>query len=208
MFKRLWEWFSSHALWDAAKWLWGTGGAVVTFAAQYISGWVRGHQDIAGLLITAGVVVFFGVVSIIVGRTKAPIQAVSAAGTIPSKPMTRVEATVLKQLLVRWAAYGDVYEHLDYDNRNNTLTRLPFNESSWPAFDQPWSYTNVRLYVMYEDVSRDAKDTDDMLKAFGWSDEVSIPRTDKSTVMVDIVRDIREFTRQLEVIKQRQAWPQ
>jgi hypothetical protein len=87
MLKRLLDWFVSHALWDAAKWLWGTGGAAMSLLVQYISGWARGHQDVAGLLVMAGVVVFFGVVALIVHRHP-------AGGMAPGQPAATVDPRV------------------------------------------------------------------------------------------------------------------
>jgi hypothetical protein len=212
MLKKLWDWFVSHGLWEATKWLWGAGGATMALTLQCVSGWIRGHQDLTALLLTTAAIALLIVVAIVVHRSPARPKA-STGNTEPIAPsplgrMTRVEATVLNQLFANWGAYGDIYERLDYDNRNNTSTRFPFNPASWPPFNQLWSYVHVSLYCMSQALSAYKRDTLEIIKAFSWEDEVYIPRVEPAAIMVDVIRDIREFTRQLESIRQRQVWPQ
>ncbi|MGD0777005.1 MAG: hypothetical protein ABSC05_29655 [Candidatus Solibacter sp.] len=68
------KWFREHALWDAAKecasWLWAAGGSFVTVAAQAIYGFFTKHQDLAALMLTAGMGVMFLLVALFLYRKK------------------------------------------------------------------------------------------------------------------------------------------
>lgn len=105
---------------------------------------------------------------------------------------SRLDAAILGGLWSQWAAVGDMYERLDYDNRGNVSTRHPFSNSSWPQFGEPWSYVQVELYKNRQVVDVLKGHTDPILQAFGWTD-YSIPRTEEGVVMVDFIRDVREF---------------
>ena len=108
-----------------------------------------------------------------------------------------MSVTVLGQLWTSWAAIGDMYERLDYDNRLSNSTRHPFHPGSWPGFGEVWSFVNVQLYKNKEVVDVLKGNTETILNALRWTD-YAIPRTEETVVMVDFIRDVREFQAYLD----------
>lgn len=71
MGKRILDWIRAargSAIWDAAKWLWAGGVAVVTVIMHWILGLVRGHPDITAMFIAGGAVVFFALIAFVIHR--------------------------------------------------------------------------------------------------------------------------------------------
>ena len=99
---------------------------------------------------------------------------------------------VLSELWSSWAALADSYERLDYDNRDNNSTRLPFNNSSWPEFGQPWTFVNAELYRLALLARHLKTDTDGVIKILDLKGHPPIPATESGTVMNDFIRQCRE----------------
>ena len=109
----------------------------------------------------------------------------------------QLERAVVTAMWAEWAALADTYERLDYDNRNNSSTRFPFNNSSWPGFGEPWTYIHAQLYRLSYRADHMRVHAGELIPAFGWTD-CGIPRTDAGVVMVDFIREAREFQAYLD----------
>lgn len=154
-------------------------------------------------LMSTGALLFYGIAATLlisvcvvvsaIWRNKAhPTHAVAAVTRTP------VETLALNQAWVRWAAIADEYDRLDYDNRNNNSTRLPFNHASWPDFGQPWKYVHAQLHRLADKVDGFKGDTEALFIAFGWTDSPAMPTTHEAVVMVEFLREVRELQTYLE----------
>ena len=121
------------------------------------------------------------------------VAIVPRASRRPNPGMTLAESTFISEMWVRWSALADTYARLDYDNRNNDSTRLPFNSASWPQFGETWTYVHAQLYKLAHITRESVKETNELIQAFGWQDAPPVPSTDESAIMVDFVRQAREL---------------
>jgi hypothetical protein len=107
--------------------------------------------------------------------------------------LTPVESAALRQLWIEWSALADNYEKLAYENRANDSTKFPFDPGSWPEEGQPCTETQVSLYGWHLYAKNLSSFTDDMMKAFGWTDRIGPPRVEKTVLIIDFIRESREF---------------
>lgn len=107
------------------------------------------------------------------------------------KPPTAVELAAVKLLWASWESLLTMYERLDYDNRQNTSTRFPFNHASWPGFGEIWSHTHITLFVLKDELVQLQLITETFVKAFEWN--IAMPDIGESVVMIDFLREAKWF---------------
>jgi hypothetical protein len=152
--------------------------------------------------LSAGALLFYALVALVLISAGTILNAARKGRSVLTRAPAaenHLEAAIVRQLWTAWAGVGDMYERLDYDNRDNSSTRFPFHPGSWPGFGERWTHVNVQLFKNADVVGVLKRHTEGLLGsgALGWND-YSLPRTEETVVMVDFIRDIREFQAYLD----------
>jgi hypothetical protein len=134
MGKKVLDWIRTaqgSAIWDAAKWLWASGGSLVTLIAQWVLGVARGHPDITALVIAGGSALLFVLAALVIRKNPAVVPEAHKSVIVAERALA--VAPKGRAALQRFRHVQDVFLPLKFSEKV-ALKKVYDNQGTW-TFD-------------------------------------------------------------------------